>query len=319
MRVCLILVLASLAACADEAHRARDFESHKETEIAALTARGTPQSLATASLLSILPGKFTTGSRSQQLIDRAVALEPSAALLYVQWRECASAACPDEERIIAHLKAIDPENGLAWLPQLQTASDHGSASEITQALEKIGASKYMSIYWNSLLVMMVDEQAATKLRFGKSAQKEDPFWRMTFAIGILSAISIPPLQPMGKSCRLDQIEQPGRRTACEAMTARLMESDNVLMQSLGISIQEKWWPEGSPEHERLHAQHQQLYYVLQASDGTRILHVSEDAAARLEAMRRSNREIDAMQAMLIFYHKPLQRPVNWEDPYLRHE
>jgi hypothetical protein len=122
---------------------------------------------------------------------------------------------------------------------------------------------------------------------------------------------------MSKSCRPDQFDRPGRREACGAMTARMVESDSILMQGFGLSIQEKWWPDGSVEREKLHAQREQLSYAIAASSQPRIFHFKKDWAERLDAMRNSNREIDVMQTMLAFYHEPLERPADWKNPLPR--
>jgi hypothetical protein len=84
-----------------------------------------------------------------------------------------------------------------------------------------------------------------------------------------------------------------------------------------LSIQEKWWPDGSVEREKLHAQREQLSYAIAASSQPRIFHFKKDWAERLDAMRNSNREIDVMQTMLAFYHEPLERPADWKNPLPR--
>jgi hypothetical protein len=314
MRICVLLLVAGFAGCAGEARTERDFDAHREAEIAALMARDTPQSLATAALLLNLK----TDSQSLALIDRAVGMAPAdAKLIYLQWCECVQRKCADEQTVIEHLKAADPENGLAWLPELNAARERQSESDITRLLATIGATRRLSIYWNPLNVMMADalnENAPSRSRTAPGKRTD-----MVTVIGILAAVAIPPLQSLGKACRLDQFGQPGRRAACEAMTARLSESDTVLMQGLGISIQQKWWPEGSPERERLHAQRRQFNYLLDESSRPRFFRMNRDWAVRLEAMRNFRSEADVERAMLIFYHEPLERPVNWKDPYPRDE
>jgi hypothetical protein len=312
MRIFLILLLASLAGCADEARKAREADQQREIAVAELTARGTAQSLATASLL----GGYKDARRSQALIDRAVAIAPDQpALAYVQWRECAEAAtCAEEEEIRARLQAVAPDNGLVWSSELNAAWERADAPAVTRAVAKIGASRHISIYWNSLIVMMVDAFGEKSRSTGRPVFAESPTDRMIYAAGILAARSIPPLQAMAKSCRADQFDQHGRREACEAMMARLADSDNFLMQSLAVSIQQKWWTEGSLEREQLRARRRQLDYLMLASSRVRVLHLDRDSARRLEAMRESNHELDVMRAMLAFHHEPLEPPANWKDP-----
>jgi hypothetical protein len=313
MRIYLILLLASLAGCADEARKAREADEQREIAVAELTARGTAQSLAAASLL----GRFKHARRSQELIDRAVAIAPDQpALAYVQWRECAAVpTCANEGEIRTRLQAVAPDNGLVWLPELSAAWERADAPAVTGAVAKIGASRHISIYWNSLIVMLVDAFGEKSASTGRPVFAQSLTDRMVDAIGILAAVSTPPLQAIAKSCHADQFDQPGRREACEAMMARLAGSDNFLLQSLAVSIQQKWWPEGSLERGQLRARRRQLDYVMLASSRIRVLHVDRDSAQRLEAMRKSNDELDVMRAMLAFHHEPLEPPANWRNPY----
>jgi hypothetical protein len=313
MRIYLILLLASLAGCADDARKAREADEQREIAVAELTARGTAQSLAAASLL----GGYKQGRRSQDLMDRAVAIAPDQpALAYVQWRECAAApSCAQEEKFRTRLQAVAPDNGLVWLPELNAAWERADAPAVTRAVAKIGGSRDISIYWNFLTVMMVDAFREISKSTGRPVFAQSPTDRMVDAIGILAAVSTPPLHAMAKSCRADQFDQHGRRDACEAMMARLADSDNFLMQSLAVSIQQKWWPEGSLEREQLRARRREFDYVMLASSRLRVLHLDRDSARRLEAMRESNHELDVMRAMLAFRHEPLEPPASWKDPY----
>jgi hypothetical protein len=313
----LILCIMGLAGCARESRGVREFDSQRDAEIAALVAEGSAASLATASLMSRLD---TPASRSADLIARAASLAPNRPeLIWVQWRECATSHCADEEQIGAHLKTLDPDNGLAWLPDLQEAWARQSPSEVTAVAAQIGAARHMKIYWNSLIVMMVDAFAGNGRSPRHSAIGRDVSTRMIYSIGILAAVSIPPLQPFGRVCGVDQLDQPGRRAACEAMFARLKDSDTVLTQGLGLRLQEKWWPVASPERKALQAERRQLDYLMMASSRVRPLHMNRDAATRLAAARRSQSETNVMEAMLTAFQEPLERPTDWKDPYSRYD
>jgi hypothetical protein len=321
MRICLILLLAGLVGCAGKSVKCRDFLAETDADIAALTALGTAHSLATAALLSYVKTALESAGHgqaqaqtqtqnstsAQALMKRAVALAPDQPpLAYLQWRVCAD-SCADQEQIRIHLQALAPDNGLVWLPELTAAWEKGDTAAVTRAVAKIGSARRMSMYSNALVVMVFDELRGIE---------KDPLAGMISAMGVPSTV-VPSLQSLSRPCHLDQFDQPGRREACEAITARMTESDTVLMQGLGIGLQEKWWPGGSPEQEKLRAQHRQLDYVGRASSRIRIFHLKKDWAERLEALRNSSREIDAQQMMLAFYHLPFERPADWKDPYSR--
>jgi hypothetical protein len=287
MKVCLILLLAGLVGCAGESRSGRDFVAETDTDVAELTARGTAHSLATAALLSSVqtalqsrgPAQVQKPTRAQALLKQAVALAPDQQpLAYLQWRECAD-SCADEEPIRIHLQALAPDNGVVWLPELTAAWEKGDASAVTRAVAKIGAVRRMSMYFNALTVMMVDELGEIE---------KDPLASMVRAMSI-SARFTPHLQSMSGPCRMDQFDQPGRREACEAMTARMTESDTALMQGLGIAIQEKWWPEGGREREKLGEQRRQLDYVGRASSRIRIFRTPGGLEGSLCAMNNVSR------------------------------
>jgi len=311
MRLSWFLLLAGLVGCAGEERTSRDFESAREAQVAALTAGGAPESLATASMMRGLK----RDTESLALINGAAALAPERAeIIYLQWRVCVSHQCAEEAQILAALKRVDPGNGMAWLPQLNGAWERGDQAEVTDIVAKIGASRGLNLYWNSSTVMMADALSESGQRKSRGHANDLPA-RMVTAIGILAAVSIPPLQPLGRVCLPAQFEQRGRRAACEAMVAGLGKSDTIIVQSLGLSIQEKWWPEGSAERESLKGQRQQIQYLLIASSRERILHLNKDFATRLDAMRRTSSEAEVMRAMLISYHEPLERPLTWKDPF----
>jgi hypothetical protein len=315
MRFSCLLFLACLTGCAGRDLSTNRNEAIRDARAAALIERGTPESLATASVMLGLK----QNSKSLALIERAGALAPRRAeISYLRWRACAGEQCPEEARYIAELKTIDPGNGMAWLPELNAAFDRDDQPEVTRIIEIIGTLRGLDIYWNNTVVMMVDALGEIAVRDANTPPLTLPE-RMVTTIGLLAAMSIPPMQPLSKACRQTQFDEPGRRSACEAMASRLRQSDTMIVQSLGLTFQTRWSPEDSPERENLKAQKRQFYYLLDASTKERQFHSSTDFATRLEAMRHSTSEAEVAQAMLISFHEPLERPLNWKDPFPRFE
>jgi hypothetical protein len=313
MRICWLLVLAGLAGCASRERPEEDYFAIREAQVAALVVRGTPESLASASILV----NFERDSQALTLINRAVALAPGRGeFTYLRWRLCAIHQCAEEAQFIRGLKAIDPRNGAAWLPELQLAWDQGDQRQVTEIISKIGSTRGPYFYWNSLVVMMVDSLADAPAP-APSKRAEDLPARMTAAMGAVSSVAIPPLYALGKSCHLDQFDQPGRRFACEAMTSQLLESDTMIMQGLALSIRQRWWSDGSPERVKLQTERLQFDYLRDASLVPRLFHFNSHFATRLAAMRGTDSEAQVARAMLISYHKPVERPLNWKDPFQR--
>jgi hypothetical protein len=86
--------------------------------------------------------------------------------------------------------------------------------------------------------------------------------RAVCAIGLLAALTFPPLQPLAHACRLESLEEPGRRGACEAMVNLMERSDKLITQSLALSIQERWCPAESSQREAVNAIRHRLDYLI---------------------------------------------------------
>jgi hypothetical protein len=164
----------------------------------------------------------------------------------------------------------------------------------------------MTIYWNQLEVMMVDALAVAN-------PSQSLATRGTVAIGVLAAQAIPALQPMSKACRLEQLNLPGRRAACEALVARMEQSSTVLTQSLAISMQERWWPAGGPQREVVRAKRRRLDYLMTVSSRIRWWRMNRDMAVRIDAARKTDREEDVELAMIKAFGLPPEPPTDWKD------
>jgi hypothetical protein len=314
----LLLTSVFAAACAHAPPSVQESADDFRAELAALVREGTADSLATASLLAHSHA-INSGAAMLQpadLVKDAITLAPERPeLIWIQLRDCDDKHCADEMQIAKRLQALDPGNGLAWLPNLLAAQARDSPSEVTQAVAQVGAGEHMSIYWNALTLMIFDSlshdvESQRPAKFGLSANE-----RLIGAIGIMAAFDIPSMQAMVRACRVNQFDEPGRRAACESMVASMDTSDVVILQSLGLSLQEKWWPDGSPQREALLLRHRQQRYLMLAADRLRPLHLTGDAQTRIDAIRRTRREEDTERAMLIAFHEPLERPANWKSPF----
>ncbi|HEV2271026.1 MAG TPA: hypothetical protein VGR92_16355 [Steroidobacteraceae bacterium] len=206
---------------------------------------------------------------------------------------------------MAQLQALDPDNGFAWAPDLERLPPSGSDA-VTAVIARIGAARRMTIYWNQLEVMMVDALAV-------ASPSQDPATRDIDAIGMLSGEIIPPLQAISRACRFEELELPGRRAACEAMVARMEQSDTVLTQGLALSLQERWWPAGSPQRDVLRAKRRRLDYLITESSRIRWWRRNHDMAVLIEAARSTDREEDVARAIIKSLGLPPEPPVGWKD------
>lgn len=304
-----LLCMLALAGCTDARRSGADaqsFRAEQNREAGVLIAHATPSDLAAAALL-LAPGD-SNAQQPLDLIARAQTLAPQRPeLVWVHLAICERLKCEARAQIVAHLQALDPDNGLAWAPGLERVPPSDSDA-VTAVIARIGAARRMTIYWNQLEVMMVDALAVAN-------PSQDLATRGVYAIGILAAETIPPLQPIARACQLDQLGLPGRRAACEAMVARMEQSDTVLTQSLALSLQERWWPGGSPQRDVLRAKRRRLDYLLTMSSRIpRPWRFNHEMTVRIEAARSTDREEDVERAVVKSLGLPPEPPVDWKDP-----
>jgi hypothetical protein len=282
---------------------ARQAELSREVEV--LVARATASDLAAAALLAA-PGDLNA-RQPLELIERAEALAPQRPeLVWLHLGICVRLKCDSERQIAAHLQLLDPDNGFVWAVDLQPAPPSASDTAVTDVIVRISAGSRITIYWNQLEVMMVDAMAVAN-------PSQSLVARGTLAIGVLAAQAIPALQPMSKACRLEQLDLPGRRAACEAMVARMEQSSTVLTQSLALSLQERWWPAGSPQREIVRAKRRRLDYLMTVSSRSRWWRMNRDMAVRIDAARHTDREEDVELAIVKSFGLPPEPPMNWKD------
>jgi hypothetical protein len=297
-----------LAACADArggGADAQSFRAERNREAGVLIAHGTPSDLAAAALL--LAPAASNARQPLDLIERAQTLAPQRPeLVWVHLALCERFKCAARARIAAQLQALDPDNGFAWSADLE-GLPISESERVTAVIARIGAAPRMTVYWNQLEVMMVDALAVAN-------PSQDLATRGISAIGALAAEAIPPLQAISRACRLEQLALPGRRAACEATVARMEQSDTALTQSLALSLQERWWPAGSPERDVLRAKRRRLDYFMTMSSRIRWWHMNHDMAVRIEAARSTSREEDVERALIKSLGLPPEPPVDWKDP-----
>jgi hypothetical protein len=306
-RLAALLCLIAVAGCAAprDGADAQSLRAERNRQADVLIARATPSDLAAAALL-LWPDDPNT-RQPLDLIERAEALAPSRPeLVWVHLTICERMKCEARAQIASRLQALDPDNGFAWALDLDSLPSSDSDA-VTAVIARMGASRKMTTYWNQLQVTMVD---ALEVAW----PSEDLATRGVGAIGVVAAESMPPLQAIVRACAPEQLELRGRRAACEAMTALMEHSDTVLTQGLALSVQERWWPADSPQHDVLVAKRRQLDYLMTMSSRLRWWRLNHDMAVRIDAARSTQREEDVERVVVRSFGLPLEPPVSWRDP-----
>jgi hypothetical protein len=278
--------------------------------VSALLAHPTAKHLATAALFARLPSKDASPDSPLELIRRATLLAPkSPEFAWLELSICRRVACDATNQIERRTQVLDPDNGFLWVADLDRSIAAGSEPAVTELVNRIGASSKITFYWNPLMVMTVDALAVGDPKLSVSE-------RGVTAAGMLAATIIPPLQPLSKACRVEQLPKQGRRAACETLLSRLEQSSSIIGQMLALSIQERWWPAGSPERAVVTTKRRRLDYVLSESSRMRLFRTNHDMALRIEAARQYAREEDVDLVLLKSFGLPAEPPSEWKDKFL---
>ncbi len=281
--------------------------AERDRDVEVLVAQATPDSLATAAWLAQpLAGEGTPG-KSLELIERAETLAPHRPeLVWLHRAICERVTCDTQPQIESKIRMLDPENGFVWAWELQRGRESFYAPMVTKALIRTGASAKMTAYTNQLEVMTVDAMGMARPSLNLTS-------RVVYGIGMIAAMPIPALLQISKACRLEQFDQPARRAACETLMARMEQSSAVILQSIALRIQERWWPVDSPQREVLNTKRRRLDYLMEVSSRMRWWRINRDMAVRIDAARRTEREEDVELAIVKSFGMSTEPPNDWKD------
>jgi hypothetical protein len=229
-------------------------------------------------------------------------------LAWLELSICRRVKCDEADQIEKRIHVLNPDNGFLWVEELERSIDAGAEPEVTALVQRIGASPKITFYFNRLLVMAADALAIGDPKLGLSE-------RGITAAGLLAGTIIPPLQPISKACRVEQLTHEGRRAACQTLMSRLEQSSEIISQMIALSIQARWWPAESPERAVIANKRRRLDYVMLESGRMRLFRMNHDMALRIEAARRYEREEDVALALIKSFGAPTEPPADWKDKF----
>ena len=305
-----LLACLSVCGCAGNWNDSEaEFRARASRDRAALGLRGTPNSLATAALLSD-PSFLGPGIVPAEIQAATAAAPERVDITWVEYVLCLRVQCANLKVVEGRLKQLDPANGWVWVPDLNRALAENDSADVTATLNRIAHTDRMTVYWNPLLILIMDElgyvRGATKPGDTVHSLEE----RSTVAFGLLQSV-IPSLHPFVQACESDALDEQGRRGACEEVSARLVKSEEAITQGLGLSLQARLAKADPLALERVREQRRQFDYLVIESSRPRFFG-QFDTALRLETARNSTSESDVMRAALTARHKPLQPPPDWK-------
>lgn len=309
------LMVLLVAGCATDS--AKQFDKRFARTKAALIAADDPDSLAAAGLLI---DWLKDGSATRlALLARASEKAPDRAdLTWLHFQACRQVTSCDPKPIAARLRALDPENGVGWLGQIDQAS---SASDETQAratVLAIGNSQRFDVYWAPIIV-------STARAIAKTRTMDSSVEVLVIVMGMMAAQAIPAYHPIARVCKGPALADTSVLAACRRVSAVLRHGDTYISESIGLAIAKRVWPDGSPEYQDAVNERRVLSYRMEMALKISTDKIStrqncdDDYAARyLELLATHRTEQEVVLAEIVNAGIDPNPPEDWK-PTLLHQ
>jgi hypothetical protein len=270
---------------------------------AALIAAGDADSLAAAGL-GFGPKRDTAADLA--LLRRAAALASDRPdLVWLELQTCGLVPGCDPAPLAETLHRLDPENGAAWVPQLNRAVKLGSAGDVAQYVAAIGEAKQFDIYWNTIVAHVADALSKVSADVHSAVIK---------TIGVEAARYIPAFQNLSKACNESATRDPARLAACRGVARALRDGDTYITEMEGVAIAERVWPEGTGEHDEAVEASRVIHYRIMDTDWGKGLESEPGAIEYLALIRAERREQNVTDILIAREGKSLTPPPEWKDP-----
>jgi hypothetical protein len=275
----------------------------KLAAIAALSARGDANSLATAAMLSTAGGA--------ELAARASELAPdSAPLAWINLRLCALTMGCDFRAAATAMRWVDADNPVAWLPTLDVAQRDLDSVEVERLLFDMAQGKRIMAYTVPVSVLMFDALDAVVPALPHDAVAGEAS-RLALVLEIAQARLVPAFTALEDACR-EAAPGTERHEACLKVARKLQRSDTVAGELAGIAIERRTWPPESREARALAERRRTLEWQRHAAarfDAPLLPWVKpRHTRWHLEQMRSLHREQDVLVAVLQAQGMPTSPP-----------
>jgi hypothetical protein len=219
-----------------------------------LIARADANSLATAAALRYAgsgggAGK-TAGSNPKpsavELAARASELQPQdASIGWLHLQLCSGTPNCDIRDVATVMRWVDADNGAAWLQTLAAAQRDRDQTEVDRILADMAHGARFDLYWNRIVVLMVDALSAARGELPGGFAGSDTA-RLTTVTGIASGEIIPAFAPLVEACR-ESNGVPERHELCLRLSKTMQRGDTIVTQLAGFSIERHLLPPDSKE------------------------------------------------------------------------
>jgi hypothetical protein len=284
---------------------------------AALSTRGDAASLATAAALryagfgSGRAGLPKSAPSALELAARASELDPqNASISWLHLQLCSGTPACDIREVAIAMRWVDADNGAAWLQTLTAAQKDGDTIEVDRILADMAQGARFDLYWNRIVVMMVDALDAARDEVPAANAASDSA-RLNVVSSIASNEIIPPFSALMEACR-----EPGavaeRRDLCLKLSKTMQRGDTIVTQMIGFSIERRLFAPDSKEArvitERKHLLEWRVAAAAKFDHPLLPWTKNARARARLVHMRYMRREEDVCIAILRQHRMALEPP-----------
>jgi hypothetical protein len=309
---------AGAASSRPGAHAAADkYQMWRTAAAAALSARVDANSLATAAALryagsgNARAGSPKPGPTALDLAARASELDPqSPSISWLHLQLCSGTPACDIRDVATVMRWVDADNGAAWLQTLAAAQKDRDTTEVDRVLADMAHGARFDLYWNRIVVMMVDALAAAGAELPGGYAASDSA-RLNTVSGIASGEIIPPFTALVEACR-EPGAAPERRDLCLKLSRIMQHGDTIVAQMAGFSIERHLFAPDSKEAraiaERKHVLEWRVAAAAKIDEPLLPWTKNARARARLVHMRALAREEDVCIAILRQHKMALDPP-----------
>jgi hypothetical protein len=295
-------------------------------QINLLALRGDAHSLLAAALMAQADADDPARPKALQtpaLLARAQKADDADALVWwvsaaLDCRGGKAKTCPREETL-AQLEKSDPANAGVWLWALSRAQATADAAAARAALTSAAQAARFDDYFGTLTSVLY--QATGILPVGENILQASnqpgvspAGFRLTYAAGIAIAVPLPDLMALAKTCQSSQSDA-GLAQDCIVIMQKMADSGSLSTRNIGVSQLMRLVPSGAA-HDAAVAQARTLAWRIRhiGELGVRLANDSRVTGVYTQALQKSGREIDAVDAVLRFQGIALEPPAEWQPP-----
>jgi len=243
------------------------------------------------------------------LLERSAGLAPERPeYAWLRLQFCAQSTTCEMKPLEARLLALAPRNGAASMVALSIADKANDDAARISALEQLGRSDRVDIYWAALIARMGPAVAAT----GKMTLLE----AVNAVIGKVLAVAIPSYAPFSNSCKGDRLNSERVVQLCRDAARALMRGDCLVTEMVGVAVAKRVWPQGSPEWKAAFDARRLYSYRSRNWQESGCCETQNDASTReyLRLLATYPREQDVFKAQMIAHGLAIDPPADWVDP-----